>query len=88
MKTLASAHSSRIIHTLQQQNPVRRATSMDQRFISFLTIQAALPQRAPLVVAALEEEIQKGYRLDKLLSGILHKAKHTVRMFPQVPAAH
>lgn len=89
MKTLASATSSRIVHTLQQQAPVRRASSMgDQRFISFLTTQAVLPQRAPLVVTALEEEIRKGYRLDELLTGILHKAKQTVRMFPTASAAH
>lgn len=89
MKTLASANSSRIVHTLHQQNPVRRASSMgDQRFIGFLTIQAVLPNRAPLVVTALEEEIRKGYRLDEVLTGILHKAKQTVRMFPGTSATH
>jgi hypothetical protein len=88
MKTLASANSSRIVHTLQQQTPVRRASSMDQRFIGFLQIQAVLPQRAALVVTALEEEVQKGYRLDETLMGILRKAKETMRMFPRASAAH
>jgi hypothetical protein len=89
MKTLANAHSSKIVGTLKQQSPLKRASSMgDSRFISFISLQAALPNRAALVVSSLEEEIQKGYRLDEVLTGILNKAKATVRMFPHAPAIH
>lgn len=88
MRTLANATQSRIVAGLTQQTPVRRANSMgDHRFISFITMQAALPQRAALVVTSLEGEIQKGYRLDSVLTGILRKAKATVRLFPQARTA-
>jgi len=86
MRTLANAHSSRIVSALQSA-PVRRANNVgDAQFISFITLQAALPKGAPLVVQALEAEITKGYRLDETLTGILHKAKATMRLFPQALA--
>lgn len=88
MRTLANVQSSRIVGVLTQQAPLRRATSMgDHRFISFITMQASLPQRAALVVSSLEGEIQKGYRLDDVLTGVLHRAKETVRLFPQARTA-
>lgn len=80
MNIRADAHGSKIVSKMQQNKPLLRATALgDERLIGFISLQAALPGKAELVVRSLEEQIHKGYTLDVVLSGILRKAKTTVR---------
>jgi hypothetical protein len=89
MNLLVDAHNSKIAGVLANSSEVLHASSLgDQRFIGFLLLQAALPQRAPLVIASLEAEVAKGFVLDGILKGILLRAKSTVRLFPQARRAH
>lgn len=87
MNTAASAHHSRIVSQCMPSIPFRRASNLgDSEFIAFISMQAAIPKHASVVIAALEGEIQKGYRLDIVLAGILRKAKTTLNLFPQAVA--
>lgn len=87
MKATANSRLSTVARTLHADAPVLRAASLgDEAFIGFITEQAKSLAGAQLVLTSLEEQVQRGFRLDSILRDVLAIAHRTVQRSPKLAA--
>ncbi|MDO8416465.1 MAG: hypothetical protein Q7S87_09665 [Agitococcus sp.] len=86
MSTITSFRKSSLVSNVNraQDFPVLKASSMDEKFIEFVTAQAVKPAGANLVKSTLEAHLDKGEKLDSVLWQILAIARATCAKHPEI----